>query len=342
VHSHVVNGPEVDPMDAATLWRDIVDELEAQGIKACVLPVERLDDARRRVDEAIAGAEFPEVVAANLADDLSTPLPEGEWRSLVIAAVGRPLTQANLTWRGETRTIVVPPHYAGYAAVPRAMAARVDELLRPAGFRAAHCEPPLKTLATGAGLARYGRNNVTYVPGLGSWLQLGACVSDAPPPEGAEWGDPQVLDRCERCSACLRACPTQAIGGERFVLHTERCLTFHNESRDPLPEWIDPGAHHTAVGCLRCQQACPENVRVELVQAAPEWFDEEETAAILAAEHLAADASADSVGEAAAEQWPGVADATREKLARCGLDYSPKVIARNIRVLLEGQPRRNG
>jgi epoxyqueuosine reductase len=330
VQSHLVDRPEVDPMEATAPWSDVLGELETQGILARVVPVERLDDVRRRVDEAIAGAAFPADVTAALADDLPSPLPEGEWRSLVIAAVARPLTQANLTWRGETRTVVVPPHYAGYAAVPRAMAARVDELLRPAGFSAMHCEPPLKTLAAGAGLTRYGRNNVAYAPGLGSWLQLGACVSDAPPPDGSAWGDPQVLDRCERCSACLRACPTEAIGGDRFVLHTERCLTFHNESRDPLPEWIEPAAHHTAVGCLRCQQACPENVRVELVQAAPEWFDEEETAAILAAEHL--------VDEGAEERWPGVSAATLKKLERCGLDYSPKVIARNIRVLLEGQP----
>ena len=326
------------------MWRDVLAELETQGIQARVVPVERLDDVRRRVDEAIAGAEFPVAVAEELADDLAAALPTEvpgaapeaprPVRSVVIAAVARPLTQANLTWQGEKRTVQIPPHYAGYKAVPRAMAAKVDELLRPHGFAALHCEPPLKTLATCSGLARYGRNNIAYVPGLGSWLQLGACVSDAPPPDDDRWGEPQVLDRCQRCSACLRACPTQAIAGDRFVLHTERCLTFHNESRDPLPGWIDQGAHHTAVGCLRCQQACPENVRVELVQAAPEWFDEEETSAILAAEHLDADASADSVGEGAEGQWPGVADATQEKLARCGLDYSPKVIARNIRVLL--------
>ena len=339
-------------MDATALWREVVEELETQGIKARVVPVERLADARACVDEAIADAEFPVAVAEELADDLAAALPTEvagaapeaprPVRSVVIAAVARPLTQANLTWRGEKRTVQIPPHYAGYKAIPRAMAAKVDELLRPHGFAALHCEPPLKTLATWSGLARYGRNNIAYVPGLGSWLQLGACVSDAPPPDDAGWGAPEVLQRCERCSACLRACPTEAIGGERFVLHTERCLTLHNESRDPLPDWLEPSVHHTAVGCLRCQQACPENAGVDLVQAAPEWFDERETAAILAAEQLVGADAPEPAGEGAEAQWPGLAETTREKLARCGLDYSPKVIARNIRVLLEGQPRRNG
>jgi epoxyqueuosine reductase len=326
-------------MVSSPVWRDVLGELETQGVQARVVPVERLDEVGRRAGEAMAEAGFAGDVVARIDADFTTGLPamSRPARSAVIAAVARPLTLANLTWHGERRAIPVPPHYAGYHAVPRAIAQKVDELLRPAGFGAAFHEPPLKTLATCARLARYGRNNVAYVSGLGSWLQLGACVSDAPPPDDAEWGEPQVLDRCERCSACLRACPTGAIAGDRFVLHTDRCLTWHNESDDPFPDWLDPAAHHCAVGCLRCQLVCPENVHVDLVQAAPEWFDEEETAAILAAEDLAAEGGDSETGSAAGnahDEWAGLSVATREKLARCGLDYSPRVIARNIRVLL--------
>jgi epoxyqueuosine reductase len=303
-------------MRSSPPWREILEELETQGIQARVVPAERLDEVRARAKAAMAEAGFAPEVVARIEGDFTTGLPDPPRgvRSVIIAAVSRPLTQANLTWCGERRTVTVPPHYAGYYAIPRGIAAKVDELLRPSGFGAAFHEPPLKTLATCAGLARYGRNNIAYVPGLGSWLQFGACVSDAPPPDDTAWGEPQLLQRCERCTACLRACPTGAIAGDRFVLHTERCLTWHNEDEAPFPAWLDVSAHHCAVGCLRCQQACPENARVERIQAAPEWFDEEETAAILAAEV--------------------VADATRAKLERCGLDYSPTLIARNIRVLL--------
>lgn len=310
------------------LWRDVLGELEAQGIHARVVPAERLDEVRARATAAMTEAGFAPEVVARINGDFAAGLPDSlqPARSVLIAAVSRPLTQANLTWRGETRTVTVPPHYAGYYAVPRTIAAKVDELLRPSGFSAAFHEPPLKTLAACAGLARYGRNNVAYVPGLASWLQFGASVSDAPPPDDAEWGDPQLLDRCQSCTACQRACPTGAIDGDRFVLHTERCLTWHNEDDAPFPEWLDPSAHHCAVGCLRCQQACPENARAALVQAAPEWFDEQETAAILAAEDIA-----DAGDEG---RWAGLPAATRAKLERCGLDYSPKIIARNVRALL--------
>lgn len=306
------------------LWEGIAGRLAAEGVLACAVPVGRLDEVRARVTTALAAADLPAHAAADAAAHAAAALPEASrpWRAVVVFAVARPLTRATLTWHGRARTVPVPPHYAGYEAVPRAIARRVDEMLRPEGFVATHCEPPLKTLAACSGLARYGRNTVAYADGLGSWLQLGACVADAPPPDDAGWGEPRLLERCARCTACLRACPTGALAGDRFVLHTERCLTYNNESRAPFPEWLEPSVHHTAVGCLRCQQACPENHAAGLIEATPESFDAQETEKILAA-------------ETDEDAWRDLGAATREKLERCGLDYLPAVIARNLRLLLE-------
>jgi hypothetical protein len=62
---------------------------------------------------------------------------------------------------------------------------------------------------------------------------------------------------------------------------------------------------------------CPENVDPGLTVAAPEHFDERESAAILAADKNASFSAA-----------------TRTKLERCGLDYSAELIARNLRAAL--------
>jgi epoxyqueuosine reductase len=319
------SGPaEKEAIAMQGLWAGVVGRLAAEGVRARAVPLGRLDEVRARVTEALAAADLPDDAAADAAAHAAAALPEASrpWRAVVVFAVARPLTRATLTWHGGEHTVPVPPHYAGYDAVPRAIARRVDEMLRPEGFVAAHCEPPLKTLAAAAGLTRYGRNTVAYVDGLGSWLQLGACVTDAPPPDAADWGEPRLLERCERCTACLRACPTGALAGDRFVLHTERCLTYHNENRAPFPEWLEPSVHHAAVGCLRCQQACPENHAAGLIEAEPEPFDAQETEMILAA-------------ETDEDAWQDLGAATRERLERCGLDYLPAVIARNLRLLLE-------
>ena len=300
-------------------WTSVLDALAAAGWTARVVAAERMEELRDRVAGVLASGELPGPTARHLAGEVAFAWPDGvpEARSVVVAATPRPLTRATLTVGGEPREVVVPPHYAGYRTVPDGLAEALGEALVPSGHRAARFEPPLKTLAACAGLASYGRNNVAYVPGLGSYLMLAACATDAPPPPDAAWAEPLQLDRCERCSACLRACPSGAIRPDRFLLQTDRCLTTVNEDEAPFPDWVDPAWHHCAVGCLRCQQSCPENAAVELRIAPAETLDERETAAVLAA--------------TPGDELPA---ATREKLERCGLDYSPALIARNLHALL--------
>jgi epoxyqueuosine reductase len=300
-------------------WAAVLDDLTTAGWTARVVAAERLEDLRRGVAGVLASGELPGQTADHLADEIAFSVPDEppQVRSVVVGATPRPLTRATLTVGGEPHEVVVPPHYAGYHTVPRGLTAALAAALEPTGHAATGFAPPLKTLAARSGLARYGRNNIAYVPGLGSYLLLAACATDAPPPRDVSWDEPRQLDRCERCSACVRACPSGAVRGDRFLLQTDRCLTMANEDEAPFPDWVDPAWHHCAVGCLRCQQACPENAVVDLRVAPAEVFDAAESAAILAAT---------PAGDLASE--------TRDKLARCGLDYSPALIARNLRALI--------
>ena len=301
-------------------WESVIDALAKKGWSARVVAASHLGDLRDRVAGALASGDLPKSAATRIAADIAFALPEGlVARSVIVGAVARPLTRATLTVGGAEHSVVVPPHYAGYFTVPDGLAETAGAALAPFGHRAVRFEPPLKTLAAGSGLACYGRNNIAYVAGLGSYLMLAACVTDAPPPNDAVWTEPLQLARCEHCHACQQACPTGAIRADRLLLETDRCLTFVNEDRAPFPEWVDPAWHTCAVGCLRCQQVCPENAGVDLLVEPPEVFDERESAAILAA--------------AARSE---LAPATLAKLDRCGLDYSPGLIARNLLALFAG------
>jgi epoxyqueuosine reductase len=300
-------------------WTAVLTELAAAGWTARAVPVERLDEVGERAREAATSGEFPDDVAADMDRWLAFTVPQvGDGtRSVVVAALPRPLTQAVLVREGRERLVRIPPHYAGYTTTPKKLAAALGAALRPCGCSAADFQPPLKTLAACSGLARYGLNNVAYVEGLGSYLFLAACVSDAPPPDEHTWRAPVQLDECSICGACRKVCPTGAVALDRFLLHTERCLTYHNERTAPMPGWVEPGWHHAAVGCLRCQKACPENAG-HLNEAPPERFSAEETAAILSATPTA-----------------GLPAVTLEKMQHCGLDYGPDLIARNLALLLD-------
>ena len=217
-----------------------------------------------------------QVVERNL--DFTLPVELRAPRSLIVVAVPHACARVTVVVDGEELAVPIPTTYCHHddiqAEVAATLAARASR--RPA------CRPPSmrlpeKLLAVCAGVARYGRNNIAYVDGHGSFVELVACVSDLAP--GADpWTGPRSLPRCDSCEACRRACPTGAIGDDRFLLHGERCLTLHNESERPFPEWIDPAWHHCLVGCLRCQRCCPEDLaeRDEVAETAA--FDERETA----------------------------------------------------------------
>jgi epoxyqueuosine reductase len=194
------------------------------------------------------------------------------------------------------------------------------EILAPQGYRLVEVVVLKKLLAVQSGLAEYGRNNIAYVPGMGSLHRLVTFFSDLPGEEDG-WREPRMMERCEKCRACVRRCPSGAITTERFLLHGERCIVAHNERPNeiPFPDWLEPEWHNCLVGCLLCQRFCPENRdyldRIEAGAA----FSAEETALLLEGMPL--------------DQLPGE---IVKKLVESDLVKYFHVFSRNLKVLFEG------
>jgi epoxyqueuosine reductase len=211
-------------------------------------------------------------------------IPDGlpEAKSLIIVAVPRPQSQAIFTWKGETRALILPPTYVAYDQTRNRIEKLLAEILATRGYHVARTKLPLKLLAVRSGLGEYGRNNICYVSGMGSFLQLVAVYTDMPCRKDS-WREAQMMKRCERCQACHRSCPTGAIPSDRFLLHAERCIVFHNEKKGDIlfPEWIDPSWHNCLVGCFHCQRVCPEDKNFLQWIEEKEEFSQEETALLL-------------------------------------------------------------
>ncbi len=103
-----------------------------------------------------------------------------------------------------------------------------------------------------AGLGYRGLNGSLIAPEAGSFLVLAEILTtleiepDKPLP-----GD------CGRCGACLKACPTGALGPDG--IDARKCLSYLTiEHKGDWPEGTD--GRGSLFGCDRCQSVCPHNL----------------------------------------------------------------------------------
>lgn len=262
----------------------LYSHLEQHGVKGRVVSIQRLQELQREIESRHAQGFFDEefyqerltFYAFTTPDDFLTAT------SLIVVAVPRPQTKVNFTWNGRTLSLILPPTYVDNGRILHQIGDLLAELLAPEGYHVTLAKLPLKPLAVRSGLGEYGRNNICYVPEMGSFLQLVSFYSDLPCQED-HWREPAMMDKCQNCHVCLHKCPTHAITYERFVIHAERCIVFHNErpADYSFPHWLDMASHDCLLGCMYCQRFCPENKMFLGWFEGNEEFSHEETSLLL-------------------------------------------------------------
>jgi epoxyqueuosine reductase len=108
-----------------------------------------------------------------------------------------------------------------------------------------------------AGLGFYGKNTLLITPRHGSWVVLGALITDVE----VDPSPPLELD-CGSCRLCIDACPTGALD-EPGVLDSTRCLSYWTQAPHSLPDEYRVELGASVYGCDVCQDVCPWNRGVE-------------------------------------------------------------------------------
>lgn len=259
---------------------ELIDSLRGQGYQARIVTVSHLNKLKKEIESlrnrALLDSQFFNERLAWF--DFQIPSILADVKSLIVVAVPRPQTRAIFDWNGKRYPLIVPPTYTAYSDIEKQVKAFLAKILGKKGYRVKRTELPLKLLAARSGLVQYGRNNICYANKLGSFLQLVAVYSDMPC-EIDSWQEVEMMNRCEECELCRRACPTGAITSDRFLLRAERCIVYHNEKNGdvPFPEWMNVSWHNCIVGCMHCQRACPVNREFIQWVGEEEEFSEEET-----------------------------------------------------------------
>jgi epoxyqueuosine reductase len=253
---------------------------------------------------------------------------------VVMVAVPSPIGILPVTAGGRKIDLRIPPTYIRYSATFRDV---LDDMTKNAlgpGESGVILKAPLKSLAVHMRLAVYGRNNITYVAGLGSGHQLcGYVVQTGGKPikrRAKAGGRETALERCASCKACIKACPTGAIREDRFLISAERCFTLFSESRSPIPEGTkSPKRAICLIGCMDCQLVCPENKGFLKTVPSGVEFTAEETAAVIEVGRSLAASGPETEHIANAEGQPAFASALA-KFERLGMSEGIHVMGRNL------------
>ncbi|WP_339655711.1 tRNA epoxyqueuosine(34) reductase QueG [uncultured Maribacter sp.] len=111
-----------------------------------------------------------------------------------------------------------------------------------------------KAWAAKSGLGWIGKNSNLLTKQLGSFYFIAELIVDIE----LEY-DHKVTDHCGTCTACIDACPTQAIV-EPYAVDGSKCISYFTiELKNELPIDVKGSFDDWMFGCDVCQDVCPWN-----------------------------------------------------------------------------------
>ncbi|MFA3782651.1 tRNA epoxyqueuosine(34) reductase QueG [Melioribacteraceae bacterium 4301-Me] len=117
-----------------------------------------------------------------------------------------------------------------------------------------------KAWAVKAGIGWLGKHTNVISREFGSWIFLATCITNVE----FEYNLPSE-DYCGTCTACIDACPTNAIIDE-YIIDANKCISFLTiENKGEIPDEFNDKFEGWIFGCDICQEVCPWNKKFSIV-----------------------------------------------------------------------------
>jgi epoxyqueuosine reductase len=300
----------------SSISKELILSLEKLGCKAKIVSISHIDEMRDELfalrDSNMIDKKLYKDMLSGMEFNSDNTLKNA--KSIIVIAAPQIISKANFQYKGTTYSLNLPPTYVADGIRSKVKGA-MNEISSKNGFKVQGTKLPQKQLAVKSGLAKYGKNNITYIDGMGSFYVLMSFYTDLDLLTDS-W---QEIDGdCINCSICIKNCPTGAISEKRFLINAEKCMTFVNEyGDDDFPEWVKPEWHNSLIGCMSCQLKCPKNSAFVNKSSVIATFTEEETNMFL-----------DKVS------FESLPEATVKKLDDIAMTSNYSFLGRNIKILL--------
>lgn len=124
-----------------------------------------------------------------------------------------------------------------------------------------------KAWAVKAGLGWMGKHTNIINPEIGSWFFIATIITN----HEFEYSE-IIADHCGTCSACIDACPTQAIV-QPYVVDSNKCISFQTiENKNEISPELKGKFENWIFGCDICQDVCPWNEKFSKISKVKEFY----------------------------------------------------------------------
>ncbi|MEO8399575.1 MAG: tRNA epoxyqueuosine(34) reductase QueG, partial [Ignavibacteriaceae bacterium] len=124
-----------------------------------------------------------------------------------------------------------------------------------------------KAWAVQAGIGWLGKHTNVINREIGSWFFIANIITNFEFDYSL-----QIQDFCGSCTACLDACPTNAIV-EEYVVDSNKCISYLTiENKNDIADEFKDKFDNWVFGCDICQDVCPWNNKFSITTKTQKFF----------------------------------------------------------------------
>lgn len=161
----------------STMSEKIISNLEKLGCKAKIVSISHINEMRDELfalrDCNLIDKKLYEDTISWMSFDPDIALKNA--KSIIVIAAPQMITKANFKYKNNTYSLTIPPTYVTND-ISNKVKELMDEIVSEYGVSFQKASLPRKQIAVKSGLAKYGKNNITYINGWEAFTHLCATI----------------------------------------------------------------------------------------------------------------------------------------------------------------------